>query len=134
MRLRLTRPAQASPGATVTLWVKVKDPRTASALQYEEFEDVDTQSTTLSRFKARVVEQAALGVRAAQVTLSLVAVGEHAPPVHAERAATELADPSLTLAEAGVSSTAWLMAAVASTASLGAGPSPGARAAPCTSR
>jgi hypothetical protein len=102
--------AQASRDGIVTLWVKVVN--TAGARQYAEVSGVDVQAQSVSEFKARLVAQEELGVRPASVTLRLVAVAPRKPPDLAELVATELADPSVTLAEAGVSSTAWLLAVV----------------------
>jgi hypothetical protein len=80
--------------------------------QYAEVEDVELQQT-VSKFKARWVVQAKLDVDPSLVTLRLVACGARKPSTAEEAAAVELDDPSLSLAEARVTSTAWLLAFVA---------------------
>ena len=95
----------------MTLWVKLE----GAKAQYAEVEDVNLR-LTVSKFKARLVAQEALKVRAALVTLRLVACGPRKPSAAEEAAAAELDDPSLTLAEAGITGTAWLLAVVAGAA------------------
>ena len=85
--------------------------------QYAEFEDVDPQ-LTVSKFKARWAAQEELNVRPSRVTLRLVACGARKPSAAEEAAAAELDDPSLTLAAAGVTGTAWMLAKVAGACNL----------------
>ena len=69
---------------------------------------------TVDEFIACWMKQAKLcGVDPSLVTLQLVACSPHKPLALAEEHATALDDPSLTLAEAGVASTAWLLATIA---------------------
>ena len=69
---------------------------------------------TVGEFTACWMKQAKLcDVDPSLVTLQLVACCPHKPPALAEAHAPALDDPSLTLAEAGIASTAWLLATVA---------------------
>ena len=105
---------QASADAAVTLWVK---PRDIVGARYVEVEDVDLQQT-VSKFTARWMAQAKLDVDPLRVTLRLVACGARKPSAAEEAAAAELDDPSLTLAAAGVTGTAWMLAKVAGACNL----------------
>jgi hypothetical protein len=90
----------------VTLWVK---PRDVAGAQYVALKRVDLQET-VDDFKARWMAQAKLDVDPSLVTLRLVVCGARKPSAAEEAAAVELDDPSLSLAEARVTSTAWLLA------------------------
>ena len=72
---------------------------------------------TVDDFTARWVAQAKLDVDPALVTLRLVACGARKPSEAEDAAAALLDDPSLSLAEAGVTGTAWLLAYIAGAAS-----------------
>jgi hypothetical protein len=98
--------AGAAAGAPVTVWVKRTD---VPGAQYAEVEGVDLQQT-VSKFKARWVAQAKLDVDPSLVTLRLVKCGPRKPSAAEEAAAVVLDDPSLNIAEARVTSTAWLLA------------------------
>ena len=105
---------QASAHAAVTLWVKPMD---VPGAQYADVKAVDLQQT-VSDFKRCWMPQAKLDVDPSRVTLRLVACGAHKPSAAEEAAAAELDDPSLTLAAAGVTGTAWMLAKVAGACSL----------------
>ena len=100
---------QASAHAAVTLWVKPMD---VAGAQYADVKAVDLQQT-VSDFKRCWMPQAKLDVDPSRVTLRLVACGARKPSAAEEAAAAELDDPSLTLADAGITRTAWLLAFVA---------------------
>ena len=80
--------------------------------RYVEVEDVDLLQT-VDDLKARWMAQAKLDVYRGLVTLRRVRCAGEEPSAAEEAAAAELEDPSLTLAEAGVTGTAWLLAVVA---------------------
>jgi hypothetical protein len=65
---------------------------------------------TVDDFTARWVSEEQLDVRPSMVTLRLVACGSRKPSAAEEEAAVVLDDPSLNLAEARVTGTAWLLA------------------------
>ncbi len=71
-------------------------------------------------FKARWAKDVALDVHASLITLRLVKCGPVVPTVIEEAAAVELDHPSLTLAAAGVTGTAWMLATVAGACITGA--------------
>ena len=96
----------------MTVWVK---PRDIAGARYVEVEDVDLQQT-VSKFIARWMAQAKLDVDPSRVTLRLVACSARKPSSAEEAEAKELDDPSLTLADAGITRTAWLLAFVAGAA------------------
>ena len=99
--------SQASQaGAPITVWVKRTD---VPGAQYVAVKGVDLQQT-VDDFKARWVAQAKLDVDPSLVTLRLVACGPRKPSAAEEDAAVALDDPSLNLAEARVTGTAWLLA------------------------
>ena len=98
--------ASAAAGASVTVWVKRSD---VAGARYAEVENVDLQQT-VSKFIARWVAQEQLDVRPSLVTLRLVKCGAGKPSESEEAAAVVLDDPSLILAEARVTGTAWLLA------------------------
>jgi hypothetical protein len=100
---------QASADAAATLWLKSFGVADA---QYAAVKGVDLQ-VSVDDLKARWVSQEKLDVRPSRVTLRLVSCGPRKPSAAEEAAAAELDDPSLTLAEAGVTGTAWLLAFVA---------------------
>ena len=77
--------------------------------QYVEVENVDLEQS-VSKFKARWVAQEQLDVRPSLVTLQLVKCGAGKPTTKQEGKAKVLDDPSLSLAEAKVTGTAWLLA------------------------
>ena len=85
---------------------------------YGEVESVDLQQT-VSKFKARWVAQAKLDVDPSLVTLRRVKCGAGKPTPKQEAKAKVLDDPSLTLAEAKVTGTAWLSAFVAGASTIG---------------
>ena len=93
-------------GAPITVWVKRMDVTGAS---YGEVESVDLQQT-VSKFRARWVAQEQLDVDPSLVTLRLVKCGPGKPTPAQEAKAEVLDDPSLNLAEAHVTGTAWLLA------------------------
>ena len=96
----------------MTLWVKSSG---VAGAQYADLKDVDLQQS-VSDFKRRWMAQAKLDVDPSLVTLRLVACGTRKPEDAEEAAAAVLDDPSLSLAEAGVTGTAWLLAFVAGAA------------------
>ena len=96
-------------GAPITVWVKRMD---VTGAQYVEVEKVDLEQT-VSKFKARWVAQEQLGVRPSLVTLKLVKRGAGKPTPTQEAKAKTLGDPSLSLAQAKVTGTTWLLAFVA---------------------
>ena len=98
----------AQTGKRWTLWVRPEGVGT----QYSAVKEVDLQET-VSKFKARWAAQEELKVRAARITLSVVKCGSGKPSAAEEAASVELDDPSLTLAAAGVTGTAWMLAKVA---------------------
>ena len=108
--------AQASAGAPagtpVTVWVKRMD---AQGTQYVSVKGVDLQQT-VDDFKERWVAQEKLDVRPSLVTLRLVRCGSRKPAAEEEEAAVVLDDPSLSLADVGITGTAWLLAYVESSA------------------
>ena len=98
----------AQTGERWTLWVRQERADT----QYAEVEDVEPQ-LAVSKFKARWAKDVALDVHASLVSLRLVKCGPGVPTASEEAAAVKLDDPSLTLAAAGVTGTAWMLAKVA---------------------
>ena len=99
----------------LTLWVKRTD--TVGA-RYAEVEDVDPRAT-VSKFIARWVASEKLDVTPSLVSLRLVKRGPAGLPSAQEEAvaldspARLLADPSATLAQAGVADGSWLVAVFA---------------------
>jgi flagellar biosynthesis GTPase FlhF len=77
--------------------------------QFAAVKEVDVQQT-VDDLKASWVAQAKLDVDPSLVTLRLVACGSRKPSAAEEEAAVVLDDPSLNLAEARVTGTAWLLA------------------------
>jgi len=98
--------AGAAAGAPVTVWVKRMD---VPGAQYVSVKGVDLQQT-VDDFKARWVVEEGLTVRPSLVTLRLVACYPRKPSEAEEAAAVVLDDPSLNIAEARVTGTAWLLA------------------------
>ncbi len=96
-------------GAPITVWVKRMDVADA---QYVAVKGVDLQQT-VDDFKARWIAQTKLDVDPSLVTLRLVKRGAGKPTPTQEAKAKALDDPSLNLAEAKVTGTAWLLAFVA---------------------
>lgn len=92
--------------APITVWVKRMD---VSGTQYVAVKGVDVLET-LDDFKARWLAQEKLDVRPSLVTLRLVKCGARKPTPTQETKATELDDPSLSLAEAKVTGTSWVLA------------------------
>jgi hypothetical protein len=91
------------------LWVKqtgVEGARFTSLKGVELLQTVDD-------FTARWVAEELPGVRPSLVTLKLAPSGSRKPTPAEEDAASVLDDPSLSLAESGVTGTAWLLAFVA---------------------
>ena len=98
-------------GAPITVWVKRTD---VTGARYAEVENVDPEQT-VSKFIALWIKQEQLDVRPSLVTLRLVKRGAGKPKPTEEAKATELDDPSMSLAEAKITGTAWLLAFVAGT-------------------
>jgi hypothetical protein len=96
-------------GAPITVWVKRMD---VTGAQYVAVKGVDTLET-VDDFKACWVADEKLDVRPSLVTLRLVKCGAGKPTLTQETEAKVLDDPSLSLAEAKVTGTAWLLAFVA---------------------
>ena len=71
---------------------------------------------TVDDFTARWVVEEGLTVRPSLVTLRLVACGARKPSAAEQAEAKELDDPSLTLSDAGITGTAWVLAFVAGAA------------------
>jgi hypothetical protein len=80
--------------------------------RYAETEDVHC-SLTVSKLIARWVGDKKLDIDPSLVSLRLAKCGARKPMAEEDAAAVELDDPSLTLADAGVTGTAWLLAFVA---------------------
>lgn len=118
------RTVQAAPGgAVVTIYVKRAD---VAGARYAAVSGVAAEQT-VDELTACWMKQAKLrDVDPSLVTLHRVACSLHKPPPLAEADAKALDDPSLTLVEAGLASTAWLLATVAQA------PLPGACACPVT--
>jgi len=94
-----------------TLWVKRMDVPDA---QYSKVKAVDVQQMVdVDDFKLLWLAEELPGVRPSLVTLKLVPSGSRKPTLAEEDAATVLDDPSLSLADSGVTGTAWLLAFVA---------------------
>ena len=98
----------------LTLWVK----RTGDGTQYDDIAAVPSE--TVAQFKRRWVAQEKLDVTPSLVSLRLVKRGPAGLPSAQEEAvaldspARLLADPSATLAQAGVTDGSWLLAVVVS--------------------
>ena len=101
-------------GAPITVWVKRTD---VTGARYVAVKDVDGQQT-VDDFIARWILQEQLDVRPSLMTLKLVKRGAGKPTTKQEGKAKVLDDPSLSLAEAKVTGTAWLLAFVAGTEGL----------------
>jgi hypothetical protein len=97
-----------------TLWVKRTDWKKA---QYSAVHGVDLQQT-VDDFKACWVRDKQLGVDPSLLTLRLVKCGRGAPDAAAEDASSVLSDPSLSLREAGLQPTSWLLADFAGDAGM----------------
>ena len=98
--------AGAAAGAPVTVWVKRTD---VPGARYVAVKGVDLQET-VDDFTVRWVVEEGLTVRPSLVTLRLVKCGARKPSAAEEAAAVVLDDPSLNIAEASVTGTAWLLA------------------------
>ena len=98
--------ASAAAGAPVTVWIKRMD---VPGARYVAVKGVDLEQT-VDDFTARWVVQAKLDVDPSLVTLRLVKCGPRKPSAAEEAAAVLLDDPSLNIAEARVTGTAWLLA------------------------
>ena len=96
----------------MTVWVKRTD---VPGARYVAVKGVDLQET-VDDFTARWVAQAKLDVDPSLVTLRLVACGPRKPSAAEEVAAAVLDDPSLSLADVGITGTAWLLPYVESSA------------------
>ena len=90
------------------MWVKRTD---VAGARYVAVKDVDGQQT-VDDFIARWILQEQLDVRPSLMTLKLVKRGAGKPTAKQETNAKMLDDPSLSLAEAKVTGTAWLLADV----------------------
>ena len=88
------------------MWVKPVD---VPGARYAEVENVDLEQT-VSKFIARWVAQEHLDVRPSLVTLRLVKRGAGKPTAKQEEKAKPLDDPSLSLADVGMTGTAWVLA------------------------
>jgi hypothetical protein len=93
----------------VTVWVKSV---AVAGARYVAVKDVNVQQT-VDDLITRWLAQAKLDVDPSLVTLRLVACSARKPLSAEEAEAKELDDPSLTLADAGITRTAWLLAFVA---------------------
>ena len=111
--LWVTSPVVQAPqaGAPITVWVKRMD---IAGARYVAVKGVDTLEV-VDEFIARGVAQAKLDVDPSLVTLRLVKCGTGKPTLKQEGKAKVLDDPSLSLAEAKVTGTPWLLAFVAGT-------------------
>jgi hypothetical protein len=105
-RAALFQVALASPA---TLWVKRTD---VVGARYVALRDVDL-ALTVDELATRWMTLAKLGMDPSLVTLKLVKCGAGKPTSAQEEAAALLDDPSVKLAEAQVTGTAWLLAVVA---------------------
>jgi hypothetical protein len=91
--------------------------------QYAPVKKLDPQLHTVHDLKTCFLAQAKLeDVDSSLLTLHLVRCGSHKPTAEEEGAAVVLADPSLSLREAGVTDTAWLLAFVAKPSSVASAP------------
>ena len=95
----------------MALWVK---PAGVPGAQYSALKGVDLRATSVYDLQARAVAEDKLDVPPSRVTLRLVACSARPPSADDEAAAVALDDPSISLADAGVTGTAWLLACVAS--------------------
>ena len=93
------------------MWVKRTD---VPGARYDFIKNVDPQEL-VAELIARWVAQAKLDVDPSLVTLRLVKCGAGKPTAKQEAKAKALDDPSLSLAEAKVTGTAWMLAFVAGT-------------------
>jgi hypothetical protein len=107
--LDAARRRQAASNASKVVWVKRMD---VLGAQYVAVKGVDAQQL-VDDFKTRYVAEEKLDVRPSLVTLRLARSDSRKPTAEEEAAAVELDDPSLTLAAAGVTGTAWMLAKVA---------------------
>ena len=96
----------------MTVWVKSSG---VAGARYVAVKDVDLMQT-VDDFISRWVSEEQLDVRPSRVTLRLVACGSRKPSAAEEEAAAVLDDPSLSLADVGITGTAWLLAYVESSA------------------
>ena len=96
----------------VTVWVKRMD---VSGARYDIVKNVDT-GQLVAEFIARWTAQEKLDAAPSLVTLRLVKCGARKPSAEEEKQAVELDDPSLNLADADITETAWLLAFIASSA------------------
>ena len=103
--VRCAQSLEEEPGALRTLWVRRKDVQSA---QYAAFAEVDLRMT-VSAFKLLWMAKAKLDVDPSLVALRLVRCCSRKPVAEEEEAAVLLDDPSLSLGEAGVTDTAWLL-------------------------
>jgi hypothetical protein len=97
------------PGERWTLWVKRTD---VEGARYDLVKHVDPEQL-VAELIARWVSDKKLDVEPSLVSLRLVKCGPGKPIPVEEDAAEELDDPSLTLAGAGITRTAWLLAFMA---------------------
>ena len=93
------------------MWVKRTD---VLGARYDFMKNVDPQEL-VAELIARWMAKAKLDVDPSLVTLRLVKRGAGKPKPTEEAKATELDDPSMSLAEAKITGTAWLLAFVAGT-------------------
>ena len=100
------------------MWVRRMDVQSA---QYSAVKGVDVQQS-VDDFKGRWVAEENLDVRPSRITLRLVRCGLGKPRAEEEAAAVVLDDPSLSLGEAGVAGTAWLLAFIAKPSSVASAP------------
>ena len=97
--------------APITVWVKRMD---VAGARYVAVKGVDVLET-VDDFIARWIAQEKLDMRPSLVTLRLVKCGTGKPTPNEETKARELDDPSLSLAEAKVTGTSWVLAFVVGT-------------------
>jgi len=97
--------------APITVWVKRLD---VPGARYDFIKNVDPEQL-VAELIACWVAQAKLDVDPSLVTLRLVKRGTGKPTVKQEAKAKVLDDPSLSLAQAKITGTTWLLAFVAGT-------------------
>ena len=93
-------------GAPITVWVKRLD---VVGARYDFVKNVDPEQL-VAELIARWVAQEHLDVRPSLVTLRLVKRGAGKPTAKQEEKAKPLDDPSLSLADVGMTGTAWVLA------------------------
>lgn len=96
---------------TATLWVQHKGP---PGTRFAEWENVDLHQTTVSKFIKLWAAEVLPHVHPSLITMGLASLNAQKPSAAEEELVRMFDDPSLSLAEAGVTGrTAWLLAFVA---------------------